>query len=770
MDERTARHLLGADPTPWLLASDEPYARWVTLTRVLGRPDDDPEVDAARRAVLLDEGVISLVGDLPSWGEADFPGHHSPQFLPNRLNLLADMGVRGGDFERIEQLLDGMLQHQGPKDRFQSFGRHPKRPKPEWGSLLCDTNVITDVLLRFGRADDERVTRALERIEADLAITPQGPAWQCIPEHRSLFRGPGRKADVCPQVTLEGLRAFSHVPEMERPVGILAAARTPLEVWRRRSEERPYMFGHGYQFKSVKWPDFWYDVLWVLETIGRYPSLYSGPDAIEEDRRAVAELAACLIAYNFDAFGRVTPARTYRGFEAFSFGGKSEPSPFATARALAALVPFAGLSDEISAVDVEALPSSKGGSGTARPPRRGEPAPCPMPSGSRTYPRERAAWRALGRHHLVGGFEPASVESVVGDIVGLHAASPTTPFLSLAARLPGFERADLEDALYERRSLARFRCMRGALFVVRRGTIPVVRGATTAQVMRYARRFAEYRGITEELYGRLAPLVLDAVTEEPLTTSQLRERLDPDADLGALVSLMCAEGLLLRDRPAGGWTDRRATYVPLAKALPGVRLTSVSTDDADLELVRGYVRAFGPVTAEDAAWWTGLGPHRTRRALDRFEDELIEVSLAEDDRVHVIHSADIDELGWTGATASPLVNLLPPLDPLVMGYADKGRFMDDAARPYVFDRAGNVTSIVLVDGCVAGVWDFLAGPEPTVLVHLFEAAPSLVTAAVVRVAESLGRLRADADAAVRFVDRMTPLSEHGSGWIAKPLH
>lgn len=383
MNREWARTLLGADPVPWILASLEPYAAWAALTGVLGLPEADVRVVRARLEVLADARVKTLLEELPAWGEGDVPGHHSAAFLPNRLNLLADMGVRGGDDERVDALLDAMLAHQDREGRFLTWGRYPGRPEPAWGTLSCDTNAITDVLLRFGRGGDERVARALARIRDDAAETPQGRGWRCIPEKHTLFRGPGRKADACPQVTLEALRALSQVPPPDRPSWLADAARTPLAVWRRRAGERPYSFGHGYQFKSVKWPDMWYGVLWVLETVGRFPELWRGEAVREEDRRSVAELAACLIAYNFAEDGRVTPRRTYRGFEAFSFGQKREPSPFATARCLTALARVADLAEEIHQVDVQSLPSSKGGSGSVVPPPRGwpfarpaEPPPC----------------------------------------------------------------------------------------------------------------------------------------------------------------------------------------------------------------------------------------------------------------------------------------------------------------------------------------------------------------------------------------------------------
>jgi len=148
------------------------------------------------------------------------------------------------------------------------------------------------------------------------------------------------------------------VPAEERPGWVADVARVSLRAWRERGTEKPYMFGHGRQFKRVKWPATWYNSLTVLDTVGRYPDLWPRaggpaprPGACTAARpvrrqgraqlgrrcRAIAEIAACLIAYNVDSTtGTVTPRSCYQGFEGFSFGQKKRPSPYATARVLAA--------------------------------------------------------------------------------------------------------------------------------------------------------------------------------------------------------------------------------------------------------------------------------------------------------------------------------------------------------------------------------------------------------------------------------------------------
>lgn len=360
--------LLGADPLPWLLEDIDPAARWLAQTELLGRPETEPEASSIRREVVSAPGTLTLVERLPVW-ERDpvVSGHNSPSFAPNLLGVLADRGIRAGDFPRIEHLLNRMLDYQDDEGRFMSLGRGTGGTERLWSSLLCDNHAIVETLIRFDRGEDPRTQRAIARMRADLMATPQGIGWPCRMDPATRFRGPGRKEDVCPQVTLEALRAFARLPTC--PDEWIDAARTCLGVWRNRGQEKPYMFGHGRQFKTVKWPTFWYDIHMVLDTLSRFPALWRGAHVLEEDRVALAELTACMIAYNFGPDGSVIPHSCYKGFEAFDFGQKKRRSGFATAKLCAILRRLDDLVEEARAVDVLRLLSSKGGTGIPVPPR-----------------------------------------------------------------------------------------------------------------------------------------------------------------------------------------------------------------------------------------------------------------------------------------------------------------------------------------------------------------------------------------------------------------
>jgi hypothetical protein len=363
------------DPAPWLLASDEPAARWVALLRLRGLAEGSSEALDARRAVVRDPATQALIARIPDW-EADcgVGGHDAPRLATNLLDLLGSMGVRESDDPRICALLDQMLAHTDEAGRFQMFAAERGGETPHWGALLCDTHSTADALLAFGRGGDPRVGRALATAAVDVTATGQGLAWPCRPATGDTWRGPGRIRDCCPQTTLEALRAFSRLPAEERPAMLRDVATTVLGIWRSRGEHKPYMFGHGRQFKQVKWPPTWYGAYEVVDTLGRLPEVWSGPDARSDDVTSLAEIAACLLAYNVSADSTVTPLSTFQGFEEHSFGQKRRPSPFATALVWGALARLEPIADRIAGVDVMALGSSKGGSGAPLPPKVADPA------------------------------------------------------------------------------------------------------------------------------------------------------------------------------------------------------------------------------------------------------------------------------------------------------------------------------------------------------------------------------------------------------------
>ena len=314
------------------------------MTAVLGAPEDDAEVRAARRQVVADPGVRALVERLPDWEPGfTFGGHNSPGFPPNILRLLHGMGVRAADFGVIERLLDRMLAHQAEDGRFLTPGGTTGGKEGSlWASLPCDHFAILEVLLLFGRPEAPGIDRALARVRDTFAQTAQGPAWHCLPDPAAKWRGPGRKDDACLQVTVEALRLFGLLNSARRPRAIAGAARSLLGAWRNRARQKPYMFGHGPRFVAGKWPPTWYDASAALEALAPYPAVWKGRSASPEDRQSTLEILRAL-ASTIGPVGLLTPRSCYKGFEDYSFGQKKRPSPWATARVVGLLRAFSAM-------------------------------------------------------------------------------------------------------------------------------------------------------------------------------------------------------------------------------------------------------------------------------------------------------------------------------------------------------------------------------------------------------------------------------------------
>jgi hypothetical protein len=81
----------------------------------------------------------------------------------------------------------------------------------------------------------------------------------------------------------------------------------------------------------------------------------------------------------------------------------------------------------------------------------------------------------LARPHFLSPDRPAdSITGTAANLVGLHATDPTTPYLSLWARLPGVTVADLDAELYQRRTLVKHLAMRRTLWMVRTEDLPPI--------------------------------------------------------------------------------------------------------------------------------------------------------------------------------------------------------------------------------------------------------------------------------------------------------
>jgi hypothetical protein len=140
----------------------------------------------------------------------------------------------------------------------------------------------------------------------------------------------------------------------------------------------------------------------------------------------------------------------------------------------------------------------------------------------------------------------------------------------------------------------------------------------------------------------------------------------------------------------GTWASRQHTWEPASTRWPqGIPL--LQPDDARSRLVEVYLRAFGPATEADVAWWTGWPLGVTRKALAALDTVEVDSGL--------VLADDTDPV----AVPEPGAALLPALDPTPMGWKERDWFLPEDRTP-LYDRMGNIGPTVWWAGEVIGAW------------------------------------------------------------------
>ncbi|HKP10353.1 MAG TPA: winged helix DNA-binding domain-containing protein [Gaiella sp.] len=328
---------------------------------------------------------------------------------------------------------------------------------------------------------------------------------------------------------------------------------------------------------------------------------------------------------------------------------------------------------------------------------------------------ERRA-RLVRRHRLSPAHRADEVTGAARSVVALHSTDPATVFLSAWARTASFERADLERALYEQRSLVRMLGMRRTLWVVPRDLVPVVDAgasqAVAANERRKLEKFVAESGITDEpaawidaaeaaalaaLGARGEASTSELAGDHPLLAERLRLGVGTnwETEVGAasrVLLLLAAEGKIVRARPRGGWTASQYRWVPVERLGP---LEPIEPSEARARLLELWLEAFGPATEADLRWWTGWTARDARAALA------------------AVPHAEVDLKGATGyvlagdlepePTDEPAAALLPSLDPTTMGWKERGWYLGPHAAS-LFDRNGNAGPTVWWGGTIVGGW------------------------------------------------------------------
>jgi hypothetical protein len=211
---RDWKSILKADPTDWLLEYDNPSVRYLTLTDILDKPQNDAEVIKAKNNIMLD-GVVSkiLSKQQPEgyWGEPDRMYVAKYKGTVWQVIILAELLADEKD-KRIKNACEFLLENsQDHESGGFSMHRSAKKGGGRHSEVIpCLTGNLVYSLIRLGYLDDPRVQRAIDwittfqRFDDGVSETPKG--WPYIKAE------PCWGKHTCHMGVVKALKALSEVP------------------------------------------------------------------------------------------------------------------------------------------------------------------------------------------------------------------------------------------------------------------------------------------------------------------------------------------------------------------------------------------------------------------------------------------------------------------------------------------------------------------------------------------------------------------------------
>ncbi|MCI4338963.1 MAG: hypothetical protein L3J68_01340 [Thermoplasmata archaeon] len=258
----------------WLLAEDQPSIRYRTLTELLGRPERDPEVRAAKTRIPETGWAAEILAERsPEGWWVNSRNFYQPKYLSTnwKMLMLSDLGMTRAD-DRVGASCEWWMER--------SATRYAWLPGSKSSPHHCVAGNMARALIRFGYTDDRRVRRVLEWLVK--TAHPKG-GWTCW----SFGNGPasGRNLD-----SWEGLSALAAYPRSKRTASMQSAVEQGAEFFLERELHRQgARYRPWYRFHYPV--HYYYDILVGLDIVtalgyGSDPRLRFALGLLKKKRRA----------------------------------------------------------------------------------------------------------------------------------------------------------------------------------------------------------------------------------------------------------------------------------------------------------------------------------------------------------------------------------------------------------------------------------------------------------------------------------------------------
>lgn len=329
-----------SSPLAWLLEEDaaHPGVRYFALIDLLDRPADDPEVTAARRAV-MERGPVPTI--LAAQDPAGFWAEPGPGYLPKYRSTvwsfiyLAQLGADPAD-PRLRAGGEYLLAHTIAANGAFSTSGAPS------GYIHCLAGNLGTALLDLGFSGDERLVRALDVMARYVTGEGVAPAEEKGAPLRYYAGtcGPGFRCGAndklpCAWGAVKVLRALARVPKGERSLAMQSALATAVDfLFSADPATAAYPAGYAEPRPSTRpsrsWFQFGFPLFYVTDVLQSAEALTEA--GYGDDVRL--DNTYDLILSKRDPQGRWKMEYSYQGKTWADAEPKGQPSKWVTLRAL----------------------------------------------------------------------------------------------------------------------------------------------------------------------------------------------------------------------------------------------------------------------------------------------------------------------------------------------------------------------------------------------------------------------------------------------------
>ena len=302
-----------------LLDSSEDWLKYAIQVNLYHKPKY--ELIELRNAVLTDCRIRNHLADIANFHSTLVTNHKNPELPVHKLMFLLDIGL-DIDIPEIKTAIDEILQHRDKNGVYQSLTNIPKHfggtGEDIFSWCLCDAPLLLLTLLKAGLNYEEYIKPGVDF----LVSFSQENGFPCtVSAELGKFRGPGKKDDCCPYATLLMADLLSYIPEHWDSHVATASAVSLLSLWENSLDKHPYMFYMGTDFRKLKAPSFWYDIVSVAGVLSKYRFTGNDPRFME---------MIALIKSKQDVDGFFTPESIFQKLKGWDFGQKKVSSPYLT--------------------------------------------------------------------------------------------------------------------------------------------------------------------------------------------------------------------------------------------------------------------------------------------------------------------------------------------------------------------------------------------------------------------------------------------------------